>query len=41
VIRLKTPPASSSAGGAAIADNLRRFINGEPVANLVDLEQDY
>lgn len=29
------------AGGAAIAANLRRFIKGEPVPNLVDLEQGY
>ena len=29
------------AGGAAIAANLRRFICGEPVPNLVDLEQGY
>ena len=29
------------AGGEAIAANLRRFINGEPVPNLVDLEQGY
>lgn len=29
------------AGGAAIAANLRRFIDGEPVPNLVDLEQGY
>ncbi len=29
------------AGGQAIADNLRRFIKGEPVANLVDLDQGY
>ena len=29
------------AGGAAIAANLRRFINGEPVPNLVDLKQGY
>jgi phosphoglycerate dehydrogenase-like enzyme len=28
-------------GGASIAENLRRFINGEPVPNLVDLEQGY
>lgn len=29
------------AGGKAIADNLRRFIAGEPVADLVDLQQGY
>jgi glyoxylate/hydroxypyruvate reductase A len=29
------------AGGKAIADNLRRFIAGEPVPDLVDLEQGY
>lgn len=29
------------AGGAAIAANLNRFINGESVPNLVDLEQGY
>jgi glyoxylate/hydroxypyruvate reductase A len=29
------------AGGAAIAENLRRFIKGEPVPDLVDLEQGY
>lgn len=29
------------AGGKAIASNLRRFINGEPVADLVDLDQGY
>jgi len=29
------------AGGASIAANLRRFINGEPVPNLVDLDQGY
>jgi hypothetical protein len=29
------------AGGKTIAANLRRFIAGEPVADLVDLEQGY
>ncbi len=29
------------AGGEAIAANLRCFINGEPVPDLVDLEQGY
>lgn len=29
------------AGGKEIAANIRRFINGEPIPNLVDLEQGY
>ncbi len=42
---LVTPHVASlidpEAGGKAIADNLRRFIAGEPVPDLVDLEQGY
>jgi glyoxylate/hydroxypyruvate reductase A len=42
---LVTPHVASlidpEAGGKAIADNLRRFIAGEPVPDLVDLKQGY
>jgi glyoxylate/hydroxypyruvate reductase A len=42
---LVTPHVASlidpEAGGKAIADNLRRFIAGKPVPDLVDLEQGY
>ena len=42
---LVTPHVASlidpAAGGQMIADNLRRFHKGEPVADLVNLEQGY